>query len=220
MTISTYKPYPQCCRGVTLVETVVAIALVATLIVGAMGAQSRLKRQWREANLRIEAVDIAESLMTQWWNSTEGIPHNDNGEVEITTTNDQGEMEGEIEGEMEDIPLNDYGETGDIPNWRWSTHVVHDQHLKDNNLEIVQLQVFPPPSQRSKNAAVKLDIIIPAQSEDDEEKDNEKDEEKDKTATANDEQTDDEQNRIKTPLFEPLIRYNTDEKSNYGVWLR
>lgn len=150
----------KCSAGVTLVEVIAALAIIATLVIVTLGAHSRLVKQWHRADLCLQGVDVAESLMSEWWENPQKIAHNDRGEVE------------EPKG------------------WRWVTHSIHDEQLKDNNLEIVQLEVFPPKSSKYANTpALTLDFILDAPPDEEEEANaNEevKDENNDEYANEND----------------------------------
>lgn len=52
--------------GLTLLEVIVAIVLLATLLVGVLVATGRHLRQIRAADQRRQAIEIADGLLAQW----------------------------------------------------------------------------------------------------------------------------------------------------------
>lgn len=65
----------------TLVEVVASLALMGSLMVTVILAQSRLTRQYHLARQKTHAVHLADELLHGWANSREGIPRNGQGEV-------------------------------------------------------------------------------------------------------------------------------------------
>lgn len=58
----------------TLIEVVAAIAILGSVLVGVVLAQSRHTRQLAEARLQHEAAHAADELIAQWWTGPEGVP--------------------------------------------------------------------------------------------------------------------------------------------------
>ena len=73
--------------GFTLIEVIVGLALMGTLLAAIMLATARYKRQLTLAEAKLEAVQIAQSVLAQWWqDSFDAIPRNGSGEVTATTS--------------------------------------------------------------------------------------------------------------------------------------
>lgn len=67
--------------GVTLIEVLAGLALLATLLAGLMSVQGRHARQGREAARRLEATAAAERLLSGWWLEVSELPRRGAGEV-------------------------------------------------------------------------------------------------------------------------------------------
>lgn len=67
-------------RGLTLIEVVAAIAILGTILVGVVMAQSRLLRQLGRAERERRAVRAADDLIAGWWNGG-GVPTDATGAV-------------------------------------------------------------------------------------------------------------------------------------------
>ncbi len=65
----------------TLIEVVASLALMGSLMVTVILAQSRLTRQYHLARQKTHAVHLADELLHGWVNSREGIPRNGQGEA-------------------------------------------------------------------------------------------------------------------------------------------
>lgn len=68
-------------RGMTLVEVVAGLALLATVLAGLLVAKARLGRQVRVTESRRAAVGAADALLTAWWRDKPRFPRNAAGEV-------------------------------------------------------------------------------------------------------------------------------------------
>ena len=69
------------CHGMTLVEVVAGMALLGTLLVSIVMATSRLTAQSHLATRRVQAYQVADELLTEWWNDLENIPRNQSAMV-------------------------------------------------------------------------------------------------------------------------------------------
>jgi prepilin-type N-terminal cleavage/methylation domain-containing protein len=67
--------------GLTLVEVVVSLALLATLAVAILIAYGSHQRQMRAAQLQLEAQQIADELLAGWYDSANPIPRDRFGAV-------------------------------------------------------------------------------------------------------------------------------------------
>ncbi len=68
------------CRGSTLVETVTALALVATLAASVLTIQHRLLRARQDAVVRVDAATYADELLRDWFGRGE-LPRNAQGTI-------------------------------------------------------------------------------------------------------------------------------------------
>src|SRR5215210_5494241 len=76
-----------CCRGpgrrgMTLIEVLAGLALLAGLLVGVLAVKSRCARQWTHANRRLAAVAAADALLSAWWQEPASFPRSGAGTVE------------------------------------------------------------------------------------------------------------------------------------------
>lgn len=76
-----YKRFLRCspARGLTLIEVVAAIAILGTLLVGVVLAKSRHTRQRVDARRTVQAVQLSDAQLSQWWCSREGVPIGESG---------------------------------------------------------------------------------------------------------------------------------------------
>jgi hypothetical protein len=120
--------------GLTLVEAILATALLGTILVSALLTTGRLRRQRWFAERRIEAAEIADRLLAGWWADRDEFPRAASGEV------------------------------ADRPGWRWRTSVRPSEPADRLNAEIVTLEVFPPrpqgPGDRT-GPAVRVEVVLP-----------------------------------------------------------
>lgn len=68
-------------KGLTLLEVVVSLVLLATLLVGSLMAHGRHVRQVKRAKLRLEAVQGADRLLTEWFREVERVPKSSRGPI-------------------------------------------------------------------------------------------------------------------------------------------
>jgi len=68
-------------RGLSLVEVVAGVALLATLLVGIVLAAGRHGAQLRAAEQRLAAVRAADRLLAQWYGEPAGPPRDATGPV-------------------------------------------------------------------------------------------------------------------------------------------
>jgi hypothetical protein len=104
--------------------------ILATLVAMALAAQSRLVKQWNDADLRLEAARVADDLISSWW------------ELGIT------------------VPHKQSGQSATHPDWRWQTTPLEDQQLLNDHLEIVRVSIFAPPGSRYGNMPLcEIDLL-------------------------------------------------------------
>ena len=77
-------------RGLTLVEVVAGLALLASLGVAMLSILTAHRQQARQAADRLQAADLADQLLAGWYSSGGGVPRNaagvfSRGECQWTT---------------------------------------------------------------------------------------------------------------------------------------
>src|SRR3982751_5795038 len=73
---------PAIRRGMTLVEVVASLALLASLLVGLLLAKARYTRQSALADRRLEAVRAADRLVTEGWGGPTRFPRRGAGRID------------------------------------------------------------------------------------------------------------------------------------------
>ena len=99
--------------GLTLVEVVVSLALLATLAVGILIAYGSHQRQMRAAQRQLEAQQIADELLAGWYDSANVIPRDQFGAV-----------------------------SGREDSWWWRTTTVRQQRMGNSRFLIVRLDLM------------------------------------------------------------------------------
>lgn len=97
----------------TLVEVMAGLAIMGTLVTGLLVATGRLKAQDLQAQLRLEACQVADDLLTGWWSPKEDFPRTGNGTVRRNG------------------------------NWRWRTRPIRSNRAERMGAQVVALEVFP-----------------------------------------------------------------------------
>lgn len=105
------RPRP---RGTTLVEALVGTVLLGTLLVTILVAKGRLAVQAAQAENRVQACEVLDSVLERWWPDRDGLPRDQAGEVP------------------------------DRPRWRWQTRRVPNGEADGMHAEIVAVEVFAP----------------------------------------------------------------------------
>ena len=78
--LKTFSRYNSSRRGITLVEVVAGMTLLASLATGVLLAFGAHQKQLRRAEQRIDAVQVADQLVGRWY-AGKGIPRNTSGRV-------------------------------------------------------------------------------------------------------------------------------------------
>lgn len=69
-------------RAVTLVEVVAALAILATVVATMLAARARHTRQYVAAGRAIEAVQVLDVLVADWWRQPGSIPVSGDGNID------------------------------------------------------------------------------------------------------------------------------------------
>jgi type II secretory pathway pseudopilin PulG len=121
----------------TLVEVVAGLALLATLAVSLVLAMSAHRRQMAQARRQLEAVEIADRLLTAWYASPTPPPRNEIG-VALGTSRE----------------------------WIWQTRPLRSEAIGMHLFEVVRLEVFPRDDYEPRRPSSYVDILIPVPQED------------------------------------------------------
>lgn len=65
----------------TLIEVIASLAILGTVLIGLVIAKAKHKHQSALAIQRIEACQIAEQILQDWWSSSDGVPEHDSGDI-------------------------------------------------------------------------------------------------------------------------------------------
>lgn len=68
-------------KGITLIEVLGGLTLLATLVVALVAIEARYTRQWAESGRRLDAVKAADALLTDWWKRLDDFPRDESGDV-------------------------------------------------------------------------------------------------------------------------------------------
>jgi len=96
----------------TLIEALLGTALLGTLLVAILMAQSRLHRQSVRADSRLEACRVADKVLEGWWPKRATLSRSGTGA---------------IEGQK---------------NWTWRTRPRDDEAAKAMNMQVVVLEIL------------------------------------------------------------------------------
>lgn len=122
--------------ALTLLETVAALALLASLLAGILAAKSAFVRQWSKANQRTAAVAAADKLLANWWLEPRLLPRS---------------AEGEIAGS---------------PSLLWRTRPISNAGIEQLGGQAVRLEIFSREpgggSAAPLVAACTVDVVLPA----------------------------------------------------------
>lgn len=116
--------------GITLIEVVAALALLASLLVALLAAHDRLGTQTRQAKKRLKAIEAADRLLLQW---TAVEP------MQIPSA----------EGE--------FGKGADALRWQVTTQ--GERGLEDFGLQVAELRVFSSGQESNEPPLVSVEFL-------------------------------------------------------------
>ncbi|MCC7407854.1 MAG: hypothetical protein IT442_07270 [Phycisphaeraceae bacterium] len=151
--------------GLTLVEVLGSLVLVATLLAGVLAAKANATRQAATANRRLEAADAADQLLTKWWRTvgskTPSIPQTQPSDAESTTPKPPADPSSsfpiESTGQLEEQAL------------RWRTYVIEHPDVEAIGGQMVRLEISDERATDSARPLISLDVVLPASSDREEE---------------------------------------------------
>lgn len=122
-------------RGLTLIEVVAALAILGTLLVGIVLAQSRHTNQLVRARAQAQAVEQADQLIAQWWTRPQGVP------------------------------IGEEGVFTDAERLRWQTRLVNNKPVQQLGARVVRVEVFDTSGDPQRQAPdggplVVVDLVI------------------------------------------------------------
>lgn len=79
--MKTFSRYNAARSAMTLVEVVAGMTLLASLATSMLLAYGVHQKQLRRAEQRINAINVADTLIAQWYSGSETIPRNRQGRV-------------------------------------------------------------------------------------------------------------------------------------------
>src|SRR5688572_8212504 len=107
------KTFSKCSfRGMTLIEVVAGLALMATLLVALLQAKVGHARQANLADRKLAAVATADRLLTYWWS------------------------------EPGRFPIESTGRLRDDPRFAWRTGLVRNKSAEELQLDVVRLEII------------------------------------------------------------------------------
>ncbi len=104
----------------TLVEVLAGMAILGSLLTGIVLTQANLSVQSRRTLQTRQACQLADGLLSLWWQEEAIIPRNSSGEI------------------------------ADPPGWRWQTFVYYTDQADVLGAEVLRLNLFGPDSLENK----------------------------------------------------------------------
>ena len=123
----------RCDRGTTLVEALAGTALLGTLLVSVLMTSARVNGQSARAQQRIQACQLADSLLQQWWDKRDQMPRSGGGPIK------------EAKG------------------WTWRTRTADSNEATALNAQIVVVEVYAPPvaGEGRQSPAASVELLLP-----------------------------------------------------------
>ena len=121
--------------GVTLIEVLAALALLGSLAVAMVLSRGRLVEQHQRAEQKMQAIDIADQLLAQWWAS-----------------------------EPKAIPVNTSGPVEGHQDWVWETASYQQRALQPFDAHIVRLRIVDASALGEPVELTSIDVVVPLDS--------------------------------------------------------
>lgn len=119
-------------RGLSLVEVIVGLALLATLVVGLFSALTLHQRQIHRAERDLHAQQIADRLLSSWFSVPLGVSP---------------------------VPRWSQGAVPGEPRWLWRTRPVGLVRVERRVVEVVRLEIVETLPSRPPEVACQLDLL-------------------------------------------------------------
>lgn len=123
-------------HGVTLIEVMAALALLGSLAVAMVLSRGWLVEQHQQAGQKLEAVEVADKLLAQWW-----------------------------AGETIQLPIDATGRVDGYPVWSWQTRVVDNRSLASFEALVVRLSILDDSVVGQPVELTTVDLVMPRKAE-------------------------------------------------------
>lgn len=118
--------------GVTLIEVLAALALLGSLAVAMVLSRGRLREQHALAEKKLEAVAVADAMLSQWW-----------------------------EGEGRQVPVGHSGEVAGSPGWAWETESITNRELSRFDAQVIRLRILDTSMLGNPIELTSVDVVMP-----------------------------------------------------------
>ena len=118
--------------GVTLIEVLAALALLGSLAVAMVLSRGRLVDQHDLAEKKLEAVQVANALLVQWW-----------------------------AGDPKHLPVNVSGQIEEHPGWAWETQAIISRELVPFDAHVVRLRILDESTLGDPVELTSVDVVMP-----------------------------------------------------------
>lgn len=123
-------------HGLTLIEVLAALALLAILLAGVLSTKTDAERQWSRADQRLQAIAATDALLTQW----------------MTPSDDDEESSG--------LPIDESGPLPGSGNLVWQTQLVDHEQAAVLRCQVVRLSILDPLLE-VKPVVLTVDLLVP-----------------------------------------------------------
>lgn len=119
--------------GVTLIEVLAAMALLGSLAVAMVLSRGRLVDQHQLAQQKMDAVNVADALLAQWWT-----------------------------GDPAAFPVGETGDIDSHPDWAWQTREIPNLALRPFAARVVQLRIVDASAPGEPVELTSVDLVLPS----------------------------------------------------------
>ena len=119
--------------GMTLIEVLGGLALLAAVLGGELAVKSRCTRQARVVAQRREALRAADELLAAWSQSLDAFPRNASGRVETT------------------------------PELQWHTRRLANAPIERLGGQVVRLEIRSVAGEPGQTPLVEVEVVLPSQ---------------------------------------------------------
>lgn len=164
------KRSSTCLRSFTLIEVLAGLMILGTLLVSMILAKQSLLEQQARAHRKLDAVRLADALLSYWQATSTNAPGPapGNDQFLLIPRNEQGYV---LET-LKDDPLFPqlFPETRDADrlysggDFRWRTHEIGKPDASlETGLILVKLEIFPVGSFPDQGPLVTVELLLPAE---------------------------------------------------------
>lgn len=132
-------------RGLTLVEVIAALAILAAVLSGIVVARARLTRQWEMSRKRIAAVEAANTMLAGWLASTSADRDvaADGARKDVLRSADSAGDAGlaSSSAALVGIPRESSGPVPGHPGWVWHTQPIARSDAAALRAEVIRFEI-------------------------------------------------------------------------------